>query len=284
MTLIEEQFGEQTMIMLPNNIPFVMLSATIGEKEAFASWIENITHKKVILCHTNHRVVPLEFCEFFSVPNKYIENIKQKEKKVMFEKIENKLCIIKNNNIFNKQNLFQTKKCINELTKDRFIVHQKFVINDCLETMKQKDAFPCLMFVFSRKKVENIANQISINLFVENEKDYNIEPIYRQLLVSRINNWKEYIALPEYQEYLKLLEKGIGIHHAGMLSVFREIMEILYEKKYIKVLVATETFAIGLNMPTRSKIFTSLFKHDGYSQRILKSHEFIQMAGRAGET
>ena len=62
-----------------------MRSATIGEKEAYVV-DRNITHKKVILCHTNHRVVPLEFCEFFSVPNKYIENIKQKEKKVMFEK------------------------------------------------------------------------------------------------------------------------------------------------------------------------------------------------------
>ena len=274
---------EQTMIMLPDNVPFVMLSATIGEKEVFAQWIERITHKKVVLCHTNHRVVPLEFHEFFSVPDKYVDNIKNKDKKSMFQKkIDNKFSIVKNNKYFNKHSLIQTKKCVHELTKDGFIVHQKFVINDCLETMKHQDMFPCLMFVFSRKRVESIANQITTNLFLENEKDYNIEPVYRQMLVSKINNWKEYICLPEYQTYLNLLEKGIGVHHAGMLPVFREIMEILYDQKYIKVLVATETFAIGLNMPTRSVIFTSLFKHDGHSQRLLRSHEFIQMAGRAG--
>lgn len=274
---------EQTMIMLPDNIPFVMLSATIGEKEVFAQWIENITHKKVVLCHTNHRVVPLEFCEFFSIPDKYVDNIKQKDKKEMFQnKLESKLTPVKNNQIFQKKVLNQTKKCIHELNKDGFIVHQKYVINDCLETMKNKDMFPCLMFVFSRKRVESIANQITTNLFLENEKDYNIEPIYRQMLVSKISNWKEYSVLPEYQVYLKLLEKGIGVHHAGMLPVFREIMEILYDQKYIKVLVATETFAIGLNMPTRSVIFTSLYKHDGYALRLLRSHEFIQMAGRAG--
>jgi antiviral helicase SKI2 len=102
------------------------------------------------------------------------------------------------------------------------------------------------------------------------------------LIVSRVSNWKEYICLPEYNYYVSLLEKGIGIHHAGMLPIFREMMEILYDQKFIKVLFATETFAIGLNMPTKTVCFTSLFKHDGNSLRQLYSHEFIQMAGRAG--
>ena len=124
--------------------------------------------------------------------------------------------------------------------------------------------FACLCFVFSRKQVEVIANQITTNLFLEDEKDYSVEPIFRQLLVSKITNWKEYIELPEYQTYLNLLEKGIGVHHAGMLPVFKETIEILYDKKYIKALIATETFAIGLNMPTRSVVFTSLYKHDGF--------------------
>ena len=60
------------------------------------------------------------------------------------------------------------------------------------------------------------------------------------------------------------------------------MIEMLYEKKYIKVLIATETFAVGINMPTKTVCFTSLFKHDGVSKRKLYSHEFIQMAGRAG--
>jgi superfamily II RNA helicase len=88
--------------------------------------------------------------------------------------------------------------------------------------------------------------------------------------------------LPEYEVYLKLLEKGIGLHHAGMLPIFREMIEILYERKYIKILIATETFAIGLNMPTKTVCFSSLFKFDGSKSRRLHSHEFTQMAGRAG--
>jgi superfamily II RNA helicase len=87
--------------------------------------------------------------------------------------------------------------------------------------------------------------------------------------------------LPEYEYYMKLLNKGIGIHHAGMLPIFREMIEVLYEKRYIKVLVATETFAIGLNMPTKTVCYTSLYKYDT-KLRSLHPHEFIQMSGRAG--
>jgi superfamily II RNA helicase len=274
---------EQTMILLPDHVLFVMLSATIGQKEEFAKWIETIKKREVVICSNSERVVPLTFYEYFNVPTKYVDNIKDKNKKKQFiEKTQCHLNIIKTPKSYYYKPLLDTKKCIQELEKDKFRVHQKFIINECLEHLKNKDMFPALMFIFSRKQVENISKQISVNLFLEDEKDYMVEPIYRQMIVSKLNNWKEYVELPEYQTYLNLLEKGIGIHHAGMLPIFREIIEQLYEQKYIKVLIATETFAIGLNMPTRTVIFNSLYKHDGNSVRPLKSHEFIQMAGRAG--
>ena len=80
----------------------------------------------------------------------------------------------------------------------------------------------------------------------------------------------------------QLAIKGIGIHHSGMLPVLKEIIEILYEKKLIKVLFATETFAVGLNMPTKTVVFCDLSKYSTERHRLLHSHEFIQMAGRAG--
>lgn len=161
-------------------------------------------------------------------------------------------------------------------------VNNKYVVNQLCNTLREKEMFPALLFVFSRKQVEEFANDITTPLFDENEKDYKVAPVCKQLLVSRVPNWKEYIMLPEYETYVKLLEKGIGLHHAGMIPIFREMMEILYEQKYIKVLVATETFSIGLNMPTKTVCFTSLHKHDGHSYRMLYNNEFKQMCGRAG--
>lgn len=274
---------EQTMMMLPKHIPFVMLSATIGQKEVFAKWIENLTQKEVVICHHNERVVPLTFYEYFCIPRKYIDNLSDKVRKKLFiEKTSETLRVIKTPKTYDYSVLNQTKKCIHEMNKDRYFVPSKYILNECLKDLRDKDMFPALLFVFSRKKVEFLASQITTPLYLENEKDSYVEPYVRQTMVRQFSNWREYVELPEYRIYVDLLEKGIGIHHAGMLPVFREVMEILYEKKFIKCLIATETFAIGLNMPTRTTIFYSLYKHDGNQLRILQSHEFTQMAGRAG--
>jgi superfamily II RNA helicase len=274
---------EQTMMMLPNHVPYVMLSATIGQKELFAKWIENMTEKEVVICHHSERVVPLTFYEYFTIPRKYVDNIQDKTKKKIFlDKTSKSLRVIKTPQHYDYSILNHTKQCKKELYKDRYNVPQKYVLNECLQELRDNDMFPCLVFVFSRKQVEHLASQITTPLYLDGEKDARIEPMFRQKIVNQFSNWREYISLPEYQFYVDLLEKGIGVHHAGMLPVFREIMEILYEQKYIKCLIATETFAIGLNMPTRTAVFHSLYKHDGTQMRLLKCHEFTQMAGRAG--
>ena len=74
---------EQCIIMLPKHVQMVMLSATIGDKEKFAGWIERIKEKKVIICSTDKRVVPLSFYTYFTVPSKIIENTVQPYKKIL---------------------------------------------------------------------------------------------------------------------------------------------------------------------------------------------------------
>ena len=97
-----------------------------------------------------------------------------------------------------------------------------------------------------------------------------------------IPNLKEYIETQEYNNLVRLIEKGIGIHHAGMVGVFKELVEVMYDEGYVKVLFATETFKVGINMPTKTVVFTSLKKYDGEKNRYLTSEEYTQMAGRAG--
>ena len=266
---------EQSIILLPKEVQIVMLSATIGDKEQFAGWIERIKEKKVVICTTDKRVVPLVYYQYFTTHQKSLELAKPPFKALLEQKNDTLIKIT-------EQAIEQNKKCLSYLTNQNIRVSRKQVLNQLCFTLREKEMFPCLCFVFSRRQVEEMAREITTPLFEVGEKDYEIEPICRQLLVSRVKNWKEYIMLPEYTFYLDLLRKGIGIHHAGMLPIFREMIEILYDKKYIQLLFATETFAIGLNMPTKTVCFSSLYKHDGYSQRLLHPHEFIQMSGRAG--
>ena len=88
--------------------------------------------------------------------------------------------------------------------------------------------------------------------------------------------------LPQITHLLPLLKRGIGIHHGGLLPLLKEVIEILFHEGLIKVLFATETFSIGLNMPAKTVLFTSVRKFDGREFRNLSSGEYIQMSGRAG--
>ena len=81
---------------------------------------------------------------------------------------------------------------------------------------------------------------------------------------------------------LPLLVRGVGIHHGGLLPIIKETIEILFQEGLLKILFATETFAMGINMPAKTCIFTSLRKYDGSEYRMITSGEYIQMSGRAG--
>jgi len=95
-------------------------------------------------------------------------------------------------------------------------------------------------------------------------------------------NGQLYKNIPYINEVKKLAIKGCALHHSGLYPILKEIIELLYCKGLIKILFATETFSVGLNMPTKTVIFTSINKYCNTGYRLLTSAEFIQMAGRAG--
>ena len=88
--------------------------------------------------------------------------------------------------------------------------------------------------------------------------------------------------MPNIQNFLPLLQRGIGVHHGGMLPILKELVELLFQEGLIKVLFSTETFSMGINMPAKTVVFTTLRKFDGEFQRYLGGGEYTQMAGRAG--
>ena len=80
----------------------------------------------------------------------------------------------------------------------------------------------------------------------------------------------------------ELLGRGIGVHHSGILPILKETIELLFARGLVKLLFATETFAMGVNMPARTVVFDSIRKYDEGGMRELRPAEYIQMAGRAG--
>jgi len=143
--------------------------------------------------------------------------------------------------------------------------------------IRQREGFPCIYFVFGRKRAEDLAFELYGYNFLNNKERQEILSLYNSLS-QRFDLTQEKSA----QNLYHLIQKGIAYHHAGMLPTLKEVVERLFTSRLLKVIFTTETFALGINMPSRSVIFDELRKFYGRYVRTLKTRDFYQMAGRAG--
>lgn len=310
------QVWEKSILMLPEHVQMVLLSATIDNPEGFAQWVESRsdyvesrsylesrsdsaikpqdeTKKRVYLASTNHRVVPLSHYGYLTIPESSIKLFKDKAikgvptKEPLLEKeirdtIHSLIPLQNDKGTFNDQGYKTLAKMTKLFESKQIRTHRKHVLNDLSLFLRDKEMLPAIAFVFSRKQVEQCASEITVPLLEDDSKIPYTAARECQQILRKLPNFQEYLELPEYQTLVKLLEKGIGIHHSGMIPILREIVEIMISKKAIKLLFATESFAIGLDCPIKTTVFTGLTKFDGNFQRLLYSHEYTQMAGRAG--
>ena len=279
---------EETIMLLPPPIQIIMLSATLASPEKFARWCETRHHpnlqietpvKSVYLASETHRSVPLTHYSFITFTNSIFKKIKDKAIQAEIHATINRPFVIQSaKGEFNEPHYFKMKKM---LEYDPYIKRQH-VLNQVSKYMVENDMLPALCFVLSRKSLEKCAHEVTTVLLEDDSKVPYIVRHECEQILRKLPNYKEYLELPEYHSMIQLLEKGIAIHHAGVMPILREMVELLYAKGYIKLLFATETFSIGLNMPTKTVVFTDCNKYDGTSSRIFYSHEYTQMAGRAG--
>lgn len=278
------QVWEKTILMLPPHIQMVMLSATIDNPAGFAEWCERgQTDKVVYLASTNHRVVPLSHYGFLTTTEAIFKVVRDKTTQQMIRDTTNTLIPLQDHNGGFQESGYRNIVKVCELLDNNYVdMKRKNVLNQLSLFLRDRDMLPAIAFVFSRKHVELCAKDITVPLLEDDSKVGYIVRRECEQIVRKLPNYQEYLELPEYNQVVSLLEKGIGIHHSGMIPVLREIVELMISKKYIKMLFATESFAIGLDCPIRTAIFTSLTKFDGNGERYLMAHEYTQMAGRAG--
>ena len=285
------QVWEKTMLMLPRQVQMVMLSATIDNPIGFASWcesgrnghVESGNNKRVFLASTNKRVVPLSHYGFVTVNEGIFKNIKDKAVEHQIREGTNSLIPLQSESgEFKDAGVLKIKKLLEIFDGKQVFMKRQQVLNTLALFLRDRDMLPAIAFVFSRKNVELCAKEITVPLLEDDSKVGYIVRRECEQIIRKLPNYQEYLTLPEYNQVVTLLEKGIGIHHSGMIPVLREIVELMISKKYIKLLFATESFAIGLDCPIKTAVFTSLTKFDGQSERYLMPHEYTQMAGRAG--
>ncbi len=284
---------EEVLILLPKNVILIMLSATIEGAEEFATWIGKIKERNTMLIPTSHRVVPLNHyvlnyeeaeMDYKAYVKKKLQ--KKKEKNLLEEEdkeeeieIENEVFDIKNCN-WTKMIMDEKNNVINvsSIRKSYKKYDLKEMMNVIVNQLHINNMTPALFFVFSRAQCEKLTSSLNVNLIDHKTRASIIDTFNKYMLPYK----EVYEQLPMYYTLYDLLLKGVAFHHSGMVPILKEIVEILFGAGLIKVLIATETFAVGVNMPTKTVLFPSLEKYDNNGLRYLNHAEYMQMSGRAG--
>ncbi|KAG9449318.1 hypothetical protein H6P81_009283 [Aristolochia fimbriata] len=268
---------EESIIFLPPAIKMVFLSATMSNATEFAEWICNLHTQPCHVVYTDFRPTPLLHYVFpMGGSGLYLvvdENEQFKEDKFMelqdtFSKIKKPL----------DGNKSGGPKASGRIAKGGTASGGSDIykiVKMCMEKMFQ----PVIIFSFSRRECEQHAISMSkLDFNTEEEKDIVKEVFENAILCLN----EEDRSLPAIELMLPLLQRGIAVHHSGLLPIIKETVELLFQEGLVKALFATETFAMGLNMPAKTVVFTSVKKWDGDSHRYIGSGEYIQMSGRAG--
>ena len=274
---------EESLILLPSSIQLVMLSATIHKPEIFGKWIQDIKEIPLTLAPENKRVVPLKHYLYTSFLPKFSKKTTNAD---IIYRFDNKLVeIMDSNKKFNTDAYESIMKIKKKFGK---FLSKKSIFNDLARFLKENNLLPSIIFTLSKKKCEQYAKNINIILNTPIEQIETLKIIDKEL--RKCDNYKLIIQMKEYFILKDLLAKGIAYHHSGVYHIFKETIEILLGHKnkegkrqpLVKLLFATETFAVGVNMPTKAVCYSGITKYSDDGFRILHPHEYSQMSGRAG--
>jgi len=274
---------EETMILLPSPINMVMLSATLDHPEYLANWLGELKQKPIHLIETHYRMVPLthyvlgkedKMLPIMDAKEIYYQNTyldwfrsyhgHQKELQTFQQKVVD-------------SRKAGVKGGVDGKVHSSHFVHR---LNEVIVMLQEKELLPALFFVLSRKQCESYAAKVEHSLL-----DTSDTATVKHIITFHLHrHMKDLEKIPQYHQIYELLTRGVAFHHSGLLPILKEIIEILFTKGFVKMMFCTETFAVGLNMPTKTVLFAGFKKYDDVagSMRMLRKDEYLQMAGRAG--
>ena len=259
---------EETIILLPDNVHYVFLSATIPNARQFAEWISHLHRQPCHVVYTDYRPTPLQHY-IFPAGGDGIHLVVDEHGTFREENFSTAMAVLQNAGDAGKGDQRGRKGGMKEGS-------------NCFKLVKmimERNFAPVIIFSFSKKECEAYALQIGKLDFNTPEEKRLVDEVFQNAMMVLS---EEDRGLPQVENVLPLLRRGIGIHHGGLLPILKETIEIMFGEGLLKALFATETFAMGVNMPARTVVFDNIRKHDGKEFRTLLPAEYIQMAGRAG--
>lgn len=307
---------EEVIIMLPRHINFVLLSATVPNTIEFVDWIGRTKQKTICVTGTTKRPVPLEHCLFYSGElyricenetfiSQGLKAAKDAHKRKNSSTVRSGSAMYSGPAVGSGGAHAQNREHSHRGKQKHSGSHNSGNMNatslgnfsngtqnntglrrsdaslwlQLVNKLSKKSFLPVIIFCFSKNRCDRSADSMtSVDLTSSSEKS-EIR-VFCDKAFSRLKGSDR--NLPQILRVQSLLRRGIGVHHAGLLPIVKEVIEMLFCRGVIKVLFSTETFAMGVNAPARTVVFDTLRKFDGKEFRQIIPGEYTQMAGRAG--
>ncbi len=297
---------EEAIICSPQHVQLVGLSATVSNAEDLANWISRV-HRPIVLVTHEQRAVPLEHYYFLDgklhlvqdANGKRIErfpNIGGEAKAAQLsnrnrvytfddeededdEEWNNRRKRGKNGRQETQRSADNEEEIPAQEKPKRQPKREAVESGEVLTALRDADLLPCLYFLPGRRVVEEAAMSASLHNFTTPEEAARIKEeidIWLEQLPKEDRNLQQVISLTG------LLPRGLAFHHAGLLPGLKVLVETLFARGSLRAVFATDTLALGVNLPARTVVVGSLSKFDGQEMRLLTPNEYRQLTGRAG--
>jgi len=256
---------EETMIFAPPEIRFIALSATIKNIDQLGAWMREVRRHDLVVIRSERRPVPLKHRLYASGAGIFAPGrlswVQRNAERLMPSSERRRGARARRARRGRPDGPRRDEDGLERL----------------LDELQAKEQLPALVFSFSRRDCERHASHSSRRRLLDEEERERMEDLQDELL-----DLFQLDAGELDGEVFRMASRGVGYHHAGMLPIHKEVVERMFTSGLIKLLFTTETFALGINMPARSVVFSSLRKFDGIQFDYLRTRDYLQMAGRAG--
>lgn len=276
---------EEVIIHLPQRVRLVSLSATVSNAEEFGDWLEAVRGDTEIIV-SEDRPVPLD--QHVLIGNKFID-LFDSTGAAATTRVNPELIKLAHSSAraphirggYGRNSNRGGRNNRGGGFRDNAPLVGRMDRADIVDLLAQKNLLPAISFIFSRAGCDQAVGQVlrsGLRLTTADERE-EIRDIVEERCSTILD---EDLAVLGYWDWLDGLERGVASHHAGLLPAFKEVVEELFQKKLVKIVFATETLALGINMPARTVVLEKLDKFNGEARVQLTPGEYTQLTGRAG--
>ena len=266
---------EEVLVLSPSEIRFVCLSATVHNADELGGWLRSVRGDTAVIVE---RERPIELRHHFAVHRR--------------ENEETQLLPLLHANGKPGGEGQRIDQLVRRALHGRVGQYQSRgrgprlpvrapLRTEMIDELDRNDMLPAIVFIFSRAACDDAVRQVlrdGVRLTDAHERK-----AIREVAERRVESLDdEDLSVLGYDEWLEGLERGVAAHHAGMVPVFRETVEECFAAGLLKVVFATETLSLGINMPARSVVIERFSKYGGAGRATLTSGEYLQLTGRAG--